>query len=366
MQHARKEMSMKTLVLFAAASVVAGSMLAGCARHQKTAAAPPPPAASPADAGYGLRAATVDFLPATAQAPMGLPPDAAPGDCYVRAVVPAQYDTVMERVVKKPASARVDVVPAQMEETQERVMVRPASKRIEVVPATYEDVEERVLVRPATTRLEVVPATTRTVTEPVVVRPASSMWKRSSELSPAERAQQKIDPSAGDILCLVQVPAEVKNVTREVIDKPATTRTVEVPAEYTTVKKTIVKTPATTREVEVPAEFRTVTVQKIVTPAREVKIDVPAEYEEVSKQVLKTPATTEWRAVLCDTNASPQTLTALQQSLRRAGFDPGRADGRIDAKTLNAVRAFQQSKGLPVDTDRYINMATVKALGVAP
>ena len=39
---------------------------------------------------------------------------------------------------------------------------------------------------------------------------------------------------------------------------------------------------------------------------------------------------------------------------------------QVDAKTLNAVRAFQQSKGLPIDNDRYINTATVKALGVAP
>jgi hypothetical protein len=359
---------MKGLVLFVTASVIVGSTLAGCAKHSKTAAAAPAPApaASPADTGYGLRGATVDYVPATAQAPMDLPPNAAPGDCYARAIVPAQYDTVMERVVKKPASSRVDVMPAELQQVEERVMVRPATKRIEVVPATFDEVEERVMVRPATTRLEVVPAKTRTVTERVVVRPASSVWKRSSELSPAERAQQKLDPSAGDILCLVEMPAEFRAVTREVIDTPAATRKVDVPAEYTTVKKTIVKTPATTREVDVPAEFKTVTVQKVVTPAREVKIDVPAQYEEVPKQVLRAPATAEWRAVLCDTNASPQTLAALQQSLRRAGFDPGRADGRIDGKTLNAVRAFQQSKGLPVDNDRYINMATVKALGVAP
>ncbi len=359
---------MKGLVLFVTASVIVGSTLTGCAKHSRTAAAPPAPApaASPADTGYGLRAATVDYMPATAQAPMGLPPNAAPGDCYARATVPAQYDTVMERVVKKPASARVDVVAAEMQQVQERVMVRPATKRIEVVPATFDEVEERVMVRPATTKLEVVPAKTRTVSERVAVRPASSVWKRSSELSPAERAQQKLDPNAGDILCLVEVPAEFRTVTREVIDAPASTRQVEVPAEYATVKKTVIKTPATTREVDVPAEFKTVTVHKVVTPAREVKVDVPAVYEEVPKQVLRTPATAEWRAVLCDTNASPQTLAALQQSLRRAGFDPGRADGRVDTKTLNAVRAFQQSKGLPVDNDRYINMATVKALGVAP
>jgi hypothetical protein len=308
---------MNRRVMVAAVGVIVVVGMTGCARSSKTAAAP---AASPADTGYGLRAATVEFVPAAGQPPMGIPASAAPGDCYVQAVVPAQYDTVPERVVKKAASSRIEVVPAQMEEVEERVVVRPATKKIEVVPAR-----------------------TRTVTETVVVRPAYSVWKRSSELTAAERAQQKTEPRAGDILCLVEVPAETRTITREVIETPATTRQVEVPAEYATVK-----------------------VQRVVTAAREVTIDVPAEYEEVPKQVLRTPAATEWRQVLCDTNASPRTLSAVQQSLRRAGFDPGRDDGRVDDKTLSALRAFQQSKGLPVDSDRYINVATVKALGVEP
>ena len=75
-------------------------------------------------------------------------------------------------------------------------------------------------------------------------------------------------------------------------------------------------------------------------------------------------ATSEWREILCDTNATPQTLVSLQQALKRAGFDPGREDGRVDDRTLSAVRAFQQAKNLPVDSERYINIATVKALGV--
>jgi hypothetical protein len=33
---------------------------------------------------------------------------------------------------------------------------------------------------------------------------------------------------------------------------------------------------------------------------------------------------------------------------------------------MSSVRAFQMARGLPVDGDRYINMATIKSLGVAP
>jgi len=252
-----------------------------------------------------------------------------------------------------------------------------------------EEVEERVLVSPATQRIEPVAATFKTETERVVVRPAYTVWKRSSELTAAERAQQKIDPSAGDILCLVEVPAEYSTVTRQVIDQAATTRGVEVPAEYATVKKTVVKTPEatreieipaeyatvkktvmktppTTREIEVPAEYKVVTVKKVVTPAKETQIEIPAEYEEVTRQVLKAPATSQWVEILCDTNATPQTLVSIQQALKREGFDPGREDGRVDDRTMSAVQSFQRARNLPFDSERYINMATVKALGVTP
>ena len=39
----------------------------------------------------------------------------------------------------------------------------------------------------------------------------------------------------------------------------------------------------------------------------------------------------------------------LQRQLKSSGFDPGSADGRFGAKTADAVRRFQTSKGLTAD-----------------
>ena len=317
--------------------ILLGALSSGCATTPA-----PAVAASPA-ASYGLRAANVDYLTASAAAPMGLPPGAQAGECYVRAVVPAQYDAVTEQVLKKGAASRIEVVPAQFQDVEERILVRPASTRLEAVPPVFEDVEEQVLVRPATTRLESIPATYTTATERVLVRAAYAVWKRSSELTATERAQQAVDPGAGDILCLVEVPAEYRTVTSEVL-----------------------ATPATTREIQVPAEYETVTVRKMVTPARTTTVEIPAEYETVTRQVVKSTANTEWRGVLCDNNATPATLAGLQQSLRKAGFDPGRDDGKVDDQTMSSIRSFQKAKGLPLDEGRYINMATVKALSATP
>jgi hypothetical protein len=244
-------------------------------------------------------------------------------------------------------------------------MLRGETRRLEVIPATYEEVTERVMIKSAGSQLVTTPATYKTMTERRLVRAATTAWKRSSELSAAERALQNIDPNAGDVLCLVEVPAQYETVNTQVIDQAASTRSVEIPAEYTTVTKTVQKTPPTTREVLIPAEYRNVVTSKLVTPAREVRTVVPAEYTTKTNTVMTSAAKSEWRQIVCETNATPAKLAEIQTALTKAGFTTGRTDGGIDATTMNAVRGYQKAKGLPVDMDRYINVATVRALGVS-
>jgi len=50
----------------------------------------------------------------------------------------------------------------------------------------------------------------------------------------------------------------------------------------------------------------------------------------------------------------------LQRRLRRAGFDPGKVDGKIGPDTLAAVRAYQTSLGVTVDG--YVSLALLKQL----
>ncbi len=42
-------------------------------------------------------------------------------------------------------------------------------------------------------------------------------------------------------------------------------------------------------------------------------------------------------------------LARIQTALKRAGFDPGTADGKMGAKTLKALESFQKSNGLKPD-----------------
>lgn len=182
---------------------------------------------------------------------MSLPPQGIPGNCYARVWEPPVYGTETDTLLAKQASERIEILPAQYGWVEQKVLVREAYERQEVVPAVYGTESERILVKPATTR-----------------------WKKGRGLV------EKVNNFTGEIMCLVEVPAEYKTVTTRVV-----------------------KTPATTRLVPVPAEYKTVKIQKLIKPRQEKRIPISAEYQTVERTVLKSPGRMAWKSVLCETNA---------------------------------------------------------------
>ncbi|MBX2821567.1 MAG: peptidoglycan-binding protein [Rhodothermaceae bacterium] len=238
-----------------------------------------------------------------------LPPNATPGECYARVLIPERYQT-----------------------NTERVMVREASQRIETVAPVYRTVDERVMVKEASERIETVPAVYETVTERVLVKPAYTTWKKG------EGAITKVDNSTGEIMCLVEVPAEYKTVTKRVL-----------------------KVPATTRKVSIPAEYQTVRVRKLVESAKERAIDIPAEYDTVVKREKISDSRMEWQSILCQTNADREVISSLQRALKMRGYDPGRVDGVLGRETMDAVATYQRNKGI---ASGQLTMETLKSLNV--
>jgi peptidoglycan hydrolase-like protein with peptidoglycan-binding domain len=59
---------------------------------------------------------------------------------------------------------------------------------------------------------------------------------------------------------------------------------------------------------------------------------------------------------------TPPIVASLQRSLRRAGYDPGKIDGRLGKKTSVSLEAYQRNKGLPVGN---LTLETLQSLGVS-
>ena len=275
-------------------------------------------------------------------------PNAQPGECYAKVVLPPQYRTESSTVVVKEASEQVKIIPARYEWTEQRVLVSEAGSELRAVPATFGTVTETYEVSPASSRwvmnskssnvpanagmLAVAknsganidaaqpgqcfdehykPATYKTVSERVLVSEASEQVKLSEAQYEWVEQRVMVAPASRK---LVEVPAVYESVQERIKVEDAKSVwkkgrgaiekidhssgeilcLVEVPAVYKTLSKRIVKSPASTRVVEQPARYETIRVRKLVKDAAETRVAIPAKYETITKRVLDQAATHTW------------------------------------------------------------------------
>lgn len=291
------------------------------------------------------------------------PPNPQPGHCYARVLIPAEFETSTEQVEVRPASEKIAVVPAEFEWTTQTVLDKEASTKIVPVPATYKTATEKVLVQPASTRLETVPAKYKTDTQQVVDVAAHTEWKRGTTTVPGA-LKSTVDAETGDIMCLVEVPATYKTITKTVLVSPATVQEIEIPAEYETVTKTVVDTPATTRVVEIPATYKTIKIRKLLSPAKATKTSIPAEFDTVTSRKQVTAAEMKWREVVCETNMTSDLARAIQTKLKSAGYYKGPIDGAFGRMTMTASQRYSNAKNLPVG-ENYITLDMLNSLDIS-
>ena len=284
------------------------------------------------------------------------PPNAKAGECWARTFIAPTYRTVTEQVLKNGESERLELIPAQYTWEEQNVLVKEASERIEIIPAKYQWVEEKVLVKPESKRLVEVPAQYEMQQERVLVKEAHTVWKKGR--GPIE----KIDDATGEIMCLAEVPASYKTVTKRVMVSPPTTKEVFIPAEHQTIKKRVMVEPPKERRIAIPAEYKTVKVRKMLAPEQERKITIPAEYQTITRTEMVSDGSMEWRRILCETNVNASIIRQVQMSLRDAGHNPGPIDGVIGYQTQAALKSYQRTNnlaegGLTYETLRHMNIS---------
>ena len=179
----------------------------------------------------------------------GVPANPSAGSCYAEYYSPAQYGTSTERLLKAQASQRLEVVPAVYETVTERVLVSEASETVRTIPATFGTETERVLVRPARTEWQVSEC-------------SGGACLTDGTQNRVAGVADRIDQSTGEIMCLVEIPAEYKTITKRVMKTPPRTERTPIPAKYETQQVRKLVKPASQRSVAIPEEYQTVTSTK--------------------------------------------------------------------------------------------------------
>jgi len=251
----------------------------------------------------------------------------------------------------------------------------------------------------------------------VQVAPASKVWK--------ETKCHDTNCKTPEMMCLVDVPAVYKTITKQVVVTPETTKTITIPAEYRTVQSNELAAPATTKTINIPATYKTIektvkasdakyvwsnsmmekagmsrtssvickmaipevkktiTKQVVATPATTKTVQIPATYKTVQKTVLVTPATTKktvipatYKTITKQVKVSDQAVKWMPvlckssmtietiSKIQRALTAAGfktAVTGSLDAATKASVKAYQMKNGLTVSG---LSINTLKRLGV--
>ncbi len=239
-----------------------------------------------------------------------VPPNAKSGECYAKVLIPAVTEAETRRI--------------QVSEEQ-RVLDR-------MVPARYEVRTERVQVSEEKQVLDrIVPAKYSVETERVMVKEARKYWKAGT--GPITKKNE----ITGEIMCLVEEPAEFRTIEKRVMIEP---------------EKPIYKM--------LPAEFKTIEKRVLVEPERPEYRTVPAQFETIRKTRVVQPERWEWRRILCETNMGTDSIQRIQRALRDKGYSIT-VDGRLGDATYEAINNYQRKNGLAT---RGITYETLERLGV--
>lgn len=281
-------------------------------------------------------------------------PDAKPGECFAKVIVPAQYDTKTEQVLVKPESEKVEIKPATFDVSEKSVVAKegfttikaiPAKFREEIVqvevskagttwvtslgkkgipaspallagaktngveigsatsgmcfkeyfvPAKYEQANKEVLVKEESENIKIEKAQFEETEETVVVRQASK--KKVYKKAEYEVIEEKIEiEPAKAVWKKGDGPiTRIDNSTGEIMCL------IQVPAKYQTFKKTVLKSGPSIDLVAVPEETKAVKVVKLVSDATVDKVKIPAEYKSVTITNKISDASFSWRGASVD------------------------------------------------------------------
>ncbi len=294
-------------------------------------------------------------------------PDAKPGECFAKVIIPAEYEIKSEEVEVQPGQETVEILPAAFDTAEVEVEVRPAYTKLKAVAPTFRSEEESVEIEEARTEWVTalgkkgIPASPALLvaakTSGVDIDDADADACFREYYTPAKFEQKEKQVKIKDESEIIKIKdAEFEDGEETVTVKdsykikklvPAVYETVEekielepakavwkkgaglveridnstgeimclvnIPAKYEIFSKKILKSKADIEETEMPAETKAVKIQKLVTDATQEKETVDAEYVTLTTREKVSDASFSWRDA---TEEGGGTYTGLQICLK--------------------------------------------------
>ena len=231
--------------------------------------------------------------------------------CVKTEVVPAQYKTVTEKILNKPATKKKIIIPATYKIIQKKVVSKPESVKQLNVPAQYKMVQSKVISKPAKYK--------------TIDIPAKYKFKKTHDPSTGTSKTIKVLVAPKKTQKTLVAPAEYKTVNQKVLVAEKTTRKVVIPATYKTVSERVLDKPQLIQWKQVPATYKTITKKVEVSPMKTVEKE---DFEAVTEHVIEVTPSNEasqqnLRRVLKEIEVNlPNTVIELPMTMNPVVIDP--------------------------------------------
>ncbi|GGO78773.1 hypothetical protein GCM10011348_11510 [Marinobacterium nitratireducens] len=271
-----------------------------------------------------------------------------PGQCWVYAQVKPRPLRESVEVLVQDSASRITVTPAELERGLKTVVTREGTTTYRILPAKYRQVVEDVVVRPEVIRYEVEPAVYEEKDVTVVVEEARAT------MEPCQSAGTRFSRGTGAMaFCTGEIPQQTRTFKRRELVKPEATRVIIEPAQTRQVARWVVAEPARAVPVVVDAETDSVEVQNLVRAETVDMERIPAVTEALTVTRYEGQPRIVSRRAVCDDQLSETFVRRLQTRLLDSGFHPGRIDGLVGTRTVDALSAYQVENGLAVGALTY-------------
>jgi hypothetical protein len=276
--------------------------------------------------------------------------------CYPQVIVPAAYSNATESVQVYEASPTYTSTPPQMGHGERKIKIADAYVEYTIIPAQFKEVTETVETERERVEIETLPATYRTETKRVKTREATQRW------NPACPPVLEKDASAVPAHCLLEVPAEYTEVTREVVDVPVRTVKKIIPGKTQTITRNVLVEPAKVVAKTIPAEYTSIPLARVEQAPKLTTTQNASRYTAVATQQKIRPEKVLPRPAVCEENFGHDDILRLQQHLQQEGnYYAGEPDGALGPKTRAALTHFQEDHGLAAGA---ITLETMQKLGI--
>ncbi|CAA6810840.1 MAG: Unknown protein [uncultured Thiotrichaceae bacterium] len=238
-------------------------------------------------------------------------PDAKPGECYAKVIVPAQFETRPEEIEVNPEQETIEIIPASFDTEETEVEISPAHTTLKVIPTKFRTEEEQVEVEAARNEWVTSLGKRALPASPTLLVAAKSNGIDIDTVTPGQCFREYYAPAQfAEKDKEVEVKAESSNIIVKAAEFEDSEETVTIKASYG-VKKLV---PAVYEKSEETIEIEPAKavwkkgsglVERIDNTTGEIMclVNVPPKYETLIKNVLKTEAQIEDSEVPAETKA---------------------------------------------------------------